>query len=1143
MYRCPIDYFTDNIIFNVDKSCWAAFRLIGYDYDFLSAEGKLSILYRTTKFLSGILSDAQLLIVPVEQDMESHFEQLKQRVNEEDMLCYCAIQHAEQTEHYLKQKVAGNGASNDYSFYMLVKLEEYTESEFLRSIKDGYEYFIKNPANAIHVWMNMDTKDILTSKIEKCRKLAEKWFFEQGKRMEMEKIPVEEVQWLIRRGAFRGIKKAFPVFYQNSSGQAWKPYAEEIKMETEEIVKPWHHDVVNLFSGKLSSENRILKVEQDGETSYQSFLVITHMVDLEYPGCEWIYQLQQLAGVQAEICIQIKAIEYRESLKKLDGKKREIDSQIEHIADADEMVPDEIQESKEIAEAMEKELKSARYPIMNTCISICVAADTLEGLEKKVMLVKGFYEDRNFVIERPITDQITLYLQHIPSVGCMIKDFLMPLTPMNVASGAIGASHELGDKKGQYIGTTGTEKKNVFLWMALACLLNKSASATFFGNLGVGKSFNANLLLYLNVLYGGYGLVFDPKGERSEWIHRLKQLDGLITIVSLSSAPEYEGMLDPYVVYRGEIHLANELALNILSELFKINPTSDEYMALLVATKEISERSRKEEYCPSMTELARILDNFDPEDELLDKAKKMARRIRLQRQAGMSRLLIGDGSQEAIALDNRLNILQIQNLKLPSPEAKKEDYTNEESLSTVIMMVLSQFAKKFAMAKLSGFKIILFDESWALGKTTEGVKLYDFLSRMGRSLYSGCIFNGHSVLDIPTEGIKNTITYKFCFQTTNDAEAKRMCDYLGLESTKENKDIIKELKNRECLFQDLNGRVGILEFDAVFDELIEAFSTTPTQDKKDPEERTPVFDDLEEMDTESEEQSKFKEKAAENKKTQEKRVEDPEVINIYEMEEEWKKPTLDSNEIYKQEDYKLGDKTSLPLYQNPEAMFTQKLVANKVLVGFMGSETGIGVTHNMMLCAGYLSNMGHHVACIEPLSNPVPSFQHIKEMAGIVEDKQEVFTVNGVDYYPKFDLEDLPILLSGGYHFLLLDFGAFRQELVKEFGRCVIQIVVCGSKPWQLSNVMHLFDQYPEEILKQFYYVFNLTEKDRYPVLKKNMGVLNRVLIADTIADPMNTEKIRYPEKIFGDYVKSQTAEENEVEKKGLLGGLFERIF
>lgn len=54
-----------------------------------------------------------------------------------------------------------------------------------------------------------------------------------------------------------------------------------------------------------------------------------------------------------------------------------------------------------------------------------------------------------------------------------------------------------------------------------------------------------------------------------------------------------------------------------------------------------------------------------------------------------------------------------------------------------------------------------------------------------------------------------------------------MCEYMDLEATQENKDILKNLKNGECLFQDLDRHIGILRFDAVFQDIIDLFSTTP----------------------------------------------------------------------------------------------------------------------------------------------------------------------------------------------------------------------------------------------------------------------------------------------------------------------------
>lgn len=834
MIKCPIDFFQDNLIFNQDKSCWAVFKLNGYDYDFLSTESKISVLYKMARMLSGVMSEAQVLIIPVVQDMKQHFMNLKQHLNKNDVLYQTALDQLDKTYDYLKSTVQENGAVNDYRTYLVIKLQDSAEFESILRIKEMYEFFVKDPKNAIEVLMNTDTKDILKTKVDKYMRMSDRWFFKQNQRIRMQKADGAEIQWLIRRMAYRGLNKLVKLFYSNpKTEEPWKPKSRMKRVGREIVVKPNKKDIVRLFSGAIRSRNRILSVDTDCGRSYQTFLAITKLPDVfEYPDTEWIYMLQQY-NVQAEICLHIKVTEHRDGVRKLELKRREFNSQLEHIGEANADIPEDLLEGKEYLDVMEQELKSSKAPLLNTSITICLASNNKSELENKVSKIRNAYEDMNFGIERPVSDQLDLYCQFIPSVGQIVRDFVMPLTPITLASGVIGASHQLGDDVGPYIGTTGIEEKQVFLDIGRACLLNKSASAIFLGNLGVGKSFNTNLLIYLTVIFGGYGLIFDPKGERSHWKDELHVLDGLITTVTLSSSPEFAGKLDPYNVYREDLDLANELAINMLTELFEIKSTSNEYVAILEAVKHIEEGKGS----PSMLKLAEKLDSFNTQDELYGEAKMLARKIRLQKEAGMARLLFGDGTEEAISLENRLNILQIQNLKLPSPTAKKEDYSAEEKLSTVLMMVLSHFAKKFALVKRPVFKICLFDESWMLGKTQEGVKLYDFLTRMGRSLFTGCIFNSHSVLDIPTEGIKNTLSYKFCFQTTNENEANRMIEFLGLENTPELHETLKNLGNGQCLFQDLDGHVGVLQFDAVFQDIIDVFSTTPTTDTDEEDEK------------------------------------------------------------------------------------------------------------------------------------------------------------------------------------------------------------------------------------------------------------------------------------------------------------------
>ena len=55
----------------------------------------------------------------------------------------------------------------------------------------------------------------------------------------------------------------------------------------------------------------------------------------------------------------------------------------------------------------------------------------------------------------------------------------------------------------------------------------------------------------------------------------------------------------------------------------------------------------------------------------------------------------------------------------------------------------------------------------------------------------------------------------------------RVLDFLDLEITDDNVEMVKNLENGACLFQDLDGRVGILKFEAVYGHLLKAFDTTP----------------------------------------------------------------------------------------------------------------------------------------------------------------------------------------------------------------------------------------------------------------------------------------------------------------------------
>lgn len=158
MYKCPINYFCDNLLFNQDGGCFAVFRLRGFDYDYRDDESKIMLLNRTARFLAGTMSELQILMVPVEQDNKAHFARLRGKIKKTDPLYRAAMNHMGQTEEYLREKTGLHGCMNDYRFYLVAKLQEDGETELADNAREAFQYFLKNPANALHV---LDRKSVV----------------------------------------------------------------------------------------------------------------------------------------------------------------------------------------------------------------------------------------------------------------------------------------------------------------------------------------------------------------------------------------------------------------------------------------------------------------------------------------------------------------------------------------------------------------------------------------------------------------------------------------------------------------------------------------------------------------------------------------------------------------------------------------------------------------------------------------------------------------------------------------------------------------------------------------------------------------------------------------------------------------------
>lgn len=210
---------------------------------------------------------------------------------------------------------------------------------------------------------------------------------------------------------------------------------------------------------------------------------------------------------------------------------------------------------------------------------------------------------------------------------------------------------------------------------------------------------------------------------------------------------------------------------------------------------------------------------------------------------------------------------------------------------------------------------------------------------------------------------------------------------------------------------------------------------------------------------------------------------------------------------------------------------------SKAQIAFVGTQERIGVTHNAIMCANFLRRNGHKVAIVESKENNNKVFHTIKQNFEFEKEElgDDYFSIKEVDYYPDYPLEELYNILYKNYNFVLIDFGVFNTSYLAELNRCIISMIVCGSKPWELAAFDKVFMSTTEDILKTFYYLFNYTDPNVFKQMKEGMPGFKHLHIADMISNPFEVGTLPYMEAIFKEYISKEHTVSTK-KRKGLLG-------
>ncbi|MFO7173708.1 MAG: ATP-binding protein, partial [Bacillota bacterium] len=562
-------------------------------------------------------------------------------------------------------------------------------------------------------------------------------------------------------------------------------------------------------------------------TGYAAFAYVSDLPDeLPFPGSEWVYSLQDLP-FPVELCLRWSCLGHEEALGVVRRKKLEIADQDRHTRTSGETPPLALLDAQEQVAMLEHDLKQRKFPTVLWSVACIVQGTSPREVYDRVRQLRDHLSAYQISLDVPAGDQLYAFLEAIPGAPRLVTDYIHRVPPEAAAASMFLCTRTLGDEAGPYIGRTGVQKRPVYLDPARAPQLNRSASIAFLGSLGGGKSFAANLLTYLAVIWrGARVLVLDPKGERSNWAWDLPELGGRVQVITLSPREEDRGKLDPFVML-GEAFSEDErketvnLAVSLLSFLANV-PTGDpRFLALMQAVSEVSAQPQ-----PSMLKVVRRLEELGQDSGAI---APLARYLRALSEMAYANLIFGRGGEAGLSLDAQVSVLQLQSVTMPPPDKSREEYSLEELLSVALMHAVTAFATRFTRQERDVFKIVLMDEAWALLASAQGRNLVSHLLRTGRAMNNAVYLVSQNVADLLDERIKNNIGVKFVFRSTDQDEVRKVLQFLNLEPDEENILAVRSLETGQALMQDLEGRVGVVTLDPVLPQIARAFDTRPPE--------------------------------------------------------------------------------------------------------------------------------------------------------------------------------------------------------------------------------------------------------------------------------------------------------------------------
>ncbi len=842
----------NNLIFAHDQTVWAYYRIDGFSYDFLDFEDKMKPFQRQLSFLSNNGHDLHFIIDPTPTNVS---DIMNQTINEMNQLDYAlkenGIDFMRQVEAQLNNQRSKNEAG-EYIHYIGVQLNptknKYQSSNVGNNAILAFKRFLEGLNSPIYRAVGLDPYDIPLEIIEAYQEQAHGLVNNiiDGFSSMVKPATSKELIYLIEKTYSVSPSYNDVPFRDNfSSGELVKG-KEYNSDQIHAAIRPKQKAFIDLQNANIEEIgpktlllNKVIDNEIEG--LYTQYLISSNMEDINaHPGFEWLYHIQ--CRMPFPVGISIRANHQSNQLvrKRLSNARLEFKDQRQEAQKGEENIDLSVEESEQGAIQIENYFKQTAQPAYNCSFVFKVSSKDKSTLKNRVDKLISELSRFGITVLSPYGEQLKLLMETIPGSKRFNLDYPMHVSPSILAGMMFGATTNIGDNRGFYIGYTKQFQKPVFIQPDLAAKAYESMNNVFdsisvlvAGMTGKGKSFLMNLFVYLAALTGSQGLIIDPKGDRRGWKEGLPHIPKEhISVWDIGSHEEDAGSLDPFRT-SASLEEAKDVCMDILSHLTNIDIHDDAYAVLSEAIEEVS---KQEDPCIggviNYLEVQCTNKSNSITNQRFKSAEQLKGTLETLRRNQLARLLFGEVGQnyKVLESDKSIQVLMVQYLNLPGSTAK--NIRPQHKISEAIMISLTAFTKQYMFkSDRMRHKFILQDEASVIERSSIGSELMDFIVRMGR-YYNTTLIKGSQNASDYGQDVAN-MGMKFSFGLRKTEEALEMLNYFNLPETHENIEILKNLGRGDALFQDIFGRSAVIHINPVFRELLNAFdSSTSTEEER-----------------------------------------------------------------------------------------------------------------------------------------------------------------------------------------------------------------------------------------------------------------------------------------------------------------------